>query len=83
MCMHTLSPADMSHTVCCPAALVLVLGESAEEAKKQGKNGRSTLWWCNSMEVNAHDQLFIGMDTPCAQFACLMVAGSAGRLLWR
>ena len=33
MCMHTLSPADMSHTVCCPAALTHGLGEIAEEAK--------------------------------------------------
>ena len=31
--MHTLSPADMCRTVCCPAALVLVLGEIPEEAK--------------------------------------------------
>ena len=31
--LHTVSPADMSHTMCCPAALMLVLGEIPEEAK--------------------------------------------------
>ena len=32
-CMHTLSPEDMSHMKCCPAALMLALGETREEAK--------------------------------------------------
>lgn len=68
----------MCHTMRRPASLGLVLGETAEEVKKQGENGLSTLLWCDSMEVNGHDQLFIGMDTPCAEFACLMVADSAG-----
>ena len=35
MYLHTVSPADMGHTDCCPAALMHVLGESVEEAKKQ------------------------------------------------
>ena len=75
--MHALSPADMCRTVCCPAALMLVLGETAEEVKKQGKNDLPALWRCNSMGVHGHDELFIGMDIPCAEFACLTVAGSA------
>ena len=57
--------------------MVLALGATAVEAKKQGGNGLSTLWWWNSMEQDEHDQLFIGMDTPCAEFTCLMVAVSA------
>jgi hypothetical protein len=83
MCMHTLSLADMCHTIRLSAALLLVLRETSEEAKKQGKNGMSTLWWCNSTEQHGHDQLFIEVDTPCAEFACLMVAGSACCSLWR
>ena len=34
MCMHTASHDGMSHTMFCPAALMLVLGEAAQEAKK-------------------------------------------------
>ena len=33
MCLHTVSPDDMIHTVCCPAALMRVLGEAGEQAK--------------------------------------------------
>lgn len=33
MFLHTVSPDDMSHTECCPAALMHVLGETREEAK--------------------------------------------------
>lgn len=83
MCTHTLSLADMCHTMRCPAALVLVLGETAEEAKMQGENGLSTLWRAHTMEEGVHGQRFVGMNTTCAKFACLMMAGSACWWLWR
>ena len=77
LCVHTLSLADMCHTVGRPAALVLVLRETAEEAKKQQKNGLSTLWRSSEKEQGEHGQRFAGLDTPCAEFACLTVGGSA------
>lgn len=43
MCTCTMSLADMCYTVRRSAALVLVLGETAKEAKKQGENDLSTL----------------------------------------
>jgi hypothetical protein len=74
---HTLSLADMCHTIRHSAALALVLGETKEEAKKQEKNDLSTLWRPHTVEQDEHGQRLVGMDTPCAEFACLMVAGLA------